>query len=72
MSFSAKTVTLVPLPFLYCEQIGVRDETITYAALLDPYLHAGCYDIRFFVSQNPPVMACTVAYTKRRVRPVCP
>lgn len=44
---------VLPLPFFYCEQVGIRDEKITYAADLNYKLPAGLYDVRFFVFPEP-------------------
>lgn len=47
-------VVLAPLPFFYLEQVGVRDERITFSKVLSAVgdefnLGQGLYDVRFFV-----------------------
>ena len=46
---TANDVILVPLRFFYREQVGIRDETITYSVVLNRDLEQGAYDVRFFV-----------------------
>ncbi len=53
-------VVLAPLPFFYLEQVGVRDERITFSKVLkavgDEFnLGQGLYDVRFFVFPKSPV-----------------
>lgn len=42
-------IVVVPLPFFYSEQLGIRDETITCSVPLNDDLPQGLYDVRFFV-----------------------
>lgn len=46
---AAGNTTLIPLPFYYKEQVGVRDERLTYSAAVNCQLGRGLYDVRFFV-----------------------
>lgn len=47
-NISEDGVILIPLTFFYRENIGVREEKITYTEILDA-LGGGIYDLRFFV-----------------------
>lgn len=40
---------LIPLRFYYDEQVGIRDEKVTYSEVVDQDLAPGTYDARFFV-----------------------
>ena len=45
----AAGLCVIPLPFFYSEQLGIRDEKITYSVLLNHGFAVGYYDVRFFV-----------------------
>ena len=49
-----RDLCIIPLPFFYCEQVGIRDEKVTYSVLLNNQgLAPGYYDVRFFVFPSP-------------------